>query len=93
MRLVWSQHAIEDRTKIFEYLVEKNPVAAVDCDAEIGRQIGSLIDFPEIGRIGRVTGTKELVVSGTPFIVVYLVDDREIRVLRILHAAQMWPND
>jgi len=93
VRVVWSQYAIEDRTKIFEYLVEKNPVAAVECDAEIGRQIGSLIDFPEIGRIGRVKGTKELVVSGTPFIVVYLLDEREIRVLRILHAAQMWPGD
>jgi toxin ParE1/3/4 len=91
VKIVWAQFAIEDRLQIFQYISQDNPIAAINCDEEIGQQVGSLIQFPEIGRPGRVEGTRELVINGMPFIVAYEVDQREVRILRILHQSQMWP--
>jgi toxin ParE1/3/4 len=34
--------------------------------------------------------TRELVVSGTPYIVVYLISD-DVELIRVLHGAQQWP--
>jgi toxin ParE1/3/4 len=50
-----------------------------------------LIDHPNMGRPGRLVGTRELVISGTPFIAVYWVRGAAIQVLRVLHHAQRWP--
>jgi toxin ParE1/3/4 len=47
--------------------------------------------FPNRGRAGRIAGTRELVVSGTPYIVAYRVASDRTIVLRILHAARRWP--
>ena len=57
---------------------------------DIERQIERLRDFPRSGRIGRMPETRELVVSGTPYIVVYLVSD-DVELIRVLHGAQKWP--
>jgi len=45
------------------------------------------------GRAGRVAGTRELVIVGTPFIVAYRVEKKEVRVVAVLHAAQKWPDE
>jgi toxin ParE1/3/4 len=51
-----------------------------------------LPEHPEIGRPGRISGTRELVVRGTPFIVPYRTVGREIQVLRVYHGARKWPD-
>lgn len=62
-------------------------------DTEIGQQASHLQDHPDPGRMGRVRGTRELVIQRTPFILVYRVRARTSRVgvLRVLHGAQQWP--
>lgn len=55
--------------------------------------VDHLADHPAIGRVGRVPGTRELIVAGTPFIIPYRVKNRTIEVLRVLHAAQRWPRE
>jgi len=45
----------------------------------------------KLGRVGRMQGTRELVISGTTFIVVYRVKGRRIELLRLLHGSQQWP--
>ncbi len=50
-----------------------------------------LIKHPSLGRIGRVQGTRELVVSGTPFVVIYRVRMDVVQILRLLHHARKWP--
>jgi toxin ParE1/3/4 len=47
--------------------------------------------MPRAGRIGRVTGTREVAVSGTPYLVVYGIVKNTIHVLAILHGVQEWP--
>lgn len=52
-----------------------------------------LLRFPAGGRPGRVEGRRELVVRRTPYIVAYRVGKDDVRVLRILHSAQLWPGE
>ncbi len=92
MRLTWSALAIADRLAIFDFIEQENPAAAVRIDTKIELGIRQLLQFPESGRIGRVTGTRELVITGTPYIAAYAVLPARIRVLRILHGAQVWPD-
>lgn len=93
MRLVWLARARADRTDAIAYIAEDNPRAALNQLDEIERQTDSLIEYPEMGRVGRKRGTRELVVNRTPFIIVYRLRPRaqRIEILRLLHGAQQWP--
>jgi len=88
----WSLFAVEDRTRIFDYIEQDNPTAAIAVDERIMEQTARLARFPESGRQGRVDITRELVVGHTPFIVVYHVHNDTVRILRILHGSQSWPD-
>jgi toxin ParE1/3/4 len=44
-----------------------------------------------MGRPGRVISTRELVVSGTPYIVAYRVREGVVEILAVIHGAQQWP--
>jgi toxin ParE1/3/4 len=91
MKLVWAQYALDDRDTIFSYIETENPRAAAHVDEEIVRAARRLLEFPESGRPGRIAGTREFVVPRTPYIAAYVVMTDRIRILRILHGAQMWP--
>jgi addiction module RelE/StbE family toxin len=82
-----------DRDGIFEYILADNPRAAVAVDERIEAAVRRLIEFPEIGRPGRVEGTRELTVSGLPYIIPYRIFGGTIRILRVLHAARIWPDE
>jgi len=45
------------------------------------------------GRDGRVAGTRELVIRGTPFIVAYRIERNELQILAVFHAARKWPDE
>lgn len=91
MKLTWSAFALSDRDAIFTYIEADNPSAAVLVDERIVAAVRRLIDFPASGRIGRITGTRELVIIGTPYVAAYAVAESSVRVLRVLHGAQEWP--
>ena len=76
---------------IAEYIAQDNQTAADAVHAAILRQVGQLAEHPRIGRAGQVKGTRELVVSGTPYIVAYRVAGQDVTILRVLHVAQQWP--
>ncbi len=91
MRLFWSALAEADREGIFRYIFERNPIAAIGVDTRIETVCQQLIRFPELGKVGRVTSTREMVIGGTPYVVVYQLGPDRILILRILHGAQRWP--
>ena len=93
MQLVWSAFALADRDGIFTYIETDSPRAAIAVDEKIAASTRRLLAFPESGRPGRVSGTRELVVSGTPYIAAYAVTQNTVRILRVLHGAQQWPED
>ena len=91
MRLEWLSQALLDFDEIIDFIASDNPLAAVEQGDEIDRQVAMLLDNPDLGRPGRITGTRELVVVRTPYIAVYRVKAKSIQVLRILHGARRWP--
>lgn len=93
MRLEWSIFAQADRDEIFDYIEADSPQAAVAVDEGIVEQVERLARFPELGRPGRVEGTRELVIPRTPYIAAYRVRGRTVRILRVLHGARRWPDD
>ena len=65
MIVEWSLSAIEDRTLIFDYIELDDPLSAIAIDEQIMQQTTRLIQFPESGRPGRVTGTRELIICSS----------------------------
>lgn len=91
MRLEWTFKAIGDLRQAGEYMATDNTEAAQRIALRVKEAVEYLIDHPNIGRAGRLAGTRELVVSGTPFIVVYWVRGAAVQILRVLHHARRWP--
>jgi toxin ParE1/3/4 len=58
---------------------------------DIRKQTGLLAIHPEIGRPGRVRGTREFVIAGTPYLPAYRFAGDVVTVLRLLHGARRWP--
>lgn len=93
MRLVWAQYALEDRREIYDHIEADDPRAAALVDTRIAEAVTRLIEFPESGRPGRVEATRELVVGRTSCIVAYRIMGETVRILRVLHGAQLWPDE
>lgn len=88
--LKWEAPASKDLMAIIGYIAEDNSVAAQALLDEIDDKVGRLPEHPKRGRPGRVEGTRELVVRPN-YVVIYAESPELVRVLRVLHAAQMWP--
>ncbi len=92
--LVWSGLALQDLEAARAYIAQDNPAAAQRVVLRILEVVEQLLTSnPEIGRPGRVSGTRELVVPETPFIVPYRVVSGTVQVLRVYHAARRWPDN
>ena len=75
----------------YYFLLEENVTAAKKQLDLITRAVEQLADFPEMGRPGRVDGTRELVIQSTPYIVAYRWKGSTVRILALLHGARRWP--
>lgn len=92
MKLLWLSLAVDDLQELREYIARDNPEAARDTASRILEAVSILEKRPAIGRPGRVTGTRELIVGGTPYIIPYRARGNVVEVLRVLHAARKWPS-
>jgi len=88
--LVWTPAAVADLLAIIDYISDRNPDAAQQLKDDIERKALELIEYPRMYRVGRVEGTREMLVRGN-YIVVYNTSPFFVQVLRVLHAAQQWP--
>lgn len=93
MRLSRTATYHADLAAIVDYIARDNPDAALAIWDRIEGRVERLAAFSKSGRPGRVEGTRELVVTGTPFIVAYRVTDESIIVLRVMHGARQWPDE
>lgn len=91
MRLRWSRPALRDLLTIGEYVANDSPAAAARLIQTIREGAELLSHHPHMGRPGRVHGTRELVVTGTPYILPYRVRNDEIEILAVFHGARRWP--
>ena len=94
MKIAWSPEAIEDLASLRAYIAEDNPAAARQVVLHIIQNVEQLLpDNPNIGRSGRVPGTREFVIPRTPYIVPYRFQRNTIQILRVYHAARRWPDE
>jgi len=91
MRLRWTTPATNDLYNIVSHIRRDNLVAATNVAPTLYDGCDSLREFPYLGRKGRITGQRELVFSGLPYIVVYRIKDQVVELLRIYHGAQNRP--
>lgn len=89
-KLFWSDHAVADLDAIINYIAQDSPAAAVRLGDDIESRVATLGSYPQSGRIGRMPGTRELVVAHSPYVVIYTAGE-DVRILRVLHAARRWP--
>jgi toxin ParE1/3/4 len=93
MNIVWPPEAIEDLASLRSYIAEDSPATARRTVRHIIVSIEQLIpDNPRIGRAGRVSGTRELVIPKSLYIVPYRLQRTTIQILRVYHAARRWPD-
>ena len=90
MKVTWQSGAYRDLASQLEYLAARNPWAAYDMDQAIEKAVRNLTDHPDMGRPGRLPGTRELVVPRTPYLVVYKAEPDAIVVVRLLHGSIRW---
>jgi toxin ParE1/3/4 len=88
----WLRAARANLIAVSEFISQNNPDAAARTVAAIVRAVEALEHFPALGRPGRISGTRELVVSGTPYVVPYRVRGDAVQLIRVFHAARKWPS-
>lgn len=91
--LRYASDARTDLERIIAYGVDHDHANSASYVRALGGRIALLREQPKAGRVGRVKGTREIVLAGTAYIAVYRLDgdDNTITVLRVLHGAQRWP--
>ena len=91
MKIVWSRRAIGHLTALRDYIAADNPQAAANVAARILDSVDRLASHPHSGRPGRITGTRELVVPGTPYVIPYRVRGDRLDLIAVFHGKQKWP--
>lgn len=93
MTVEWSVDALDDLAALRAYISQHDSAAATRIALLIIQNVEiGLADNPHMGRPGRVPGTRELVIPRTPYIVPYRIVEDNIQVLRVYHAARLWPD-
>lgn len=89
--IAWTEPALQNLDDIGDYIALDNPRAAENVVRRIVETVAALAYHPRMGRAGLVAPTRELIVSGTPYIVVYRLRER-IEIIAIFHGARKWPS-
>jgi toxin ParE1/3/4 len=88
----WTEQAIRQLDQARDYIALSNSEEVADRIAQqIVTSVQQLATFPMSGRSGRVPGTRELVISNTPFVAAYAIAHDRIVILAVYHGAQQWP--
>lgn len=90
-KIKWVASGLDSFSHIVDYLAEEDPAAARRTAKRVRDAIKNLAKQPSMGRAGRVAGSRELVLPGTPLIIVYQITKSNVEILRVLHSSQKWP--
>jgi toxin ParE1/3/4 len=91
MKIVWSRRAIRHLVALRDYIAKDSPENAASVAARILENVDLLATQPQMGRPGRIFGTRELVVPDTPFILPYRVRGERLELIAVFHGRQKWP--
>jgi plasmid stabilization system protein ParE len=91
MTVAWSRGTVNHLAQLREHIGRDDAGAAVKVAASILLSVELLSGQPGMGRPGRVAGTRELVVAGTPYLIPYRVRGARLELLAVFHGRQKWP--
>jgi addiction module RelE/StbE family toxin len=91
MQVKWLRRALRNLEQARNYVFQDNPTAAQELILKIQNAANQLQNYPFMGKNGRVEGTKELIISNSPYILIYRVKEESVEVLRILHTSKRYP--
>jgi toxin ParE1/3/4 len=86
----WSPTALRDLESLHTYIADDNPSAAAITVETVVAGIEALVRHPEMGRKGRIAGTRELVIA--PYVIAYRARKTSIDILAVIHGARRWPD-
>lgn len=92
MQVRWLKRALNNLKEEAEYIAQDDPQSAARVVLRIEETVELLAGHPSLGRVGRVPGTRELVIPGTPYLAPYRVHGKSIDILRVFHASRRWPS-
>lgn len=92
LKIAWTRLALEDLAAARDFIADERPAAAEAVIVRVESALEALSRHPEMGRPGRLAGTKELVVTRTPFVIPYRVRGKRIEILAFIHGARRWPD-
>jgi len=90
VKIVWTPEAEQDRAAIWEYLADRDPAAALRIDQLFSDAVAQLADFPMLGHVGEIAGTRELTPHRS-YRLVYEVTGDTLWILVLIHTARQWP--
>ncbi len=80
-----------DLDEIEAYIGKGNPKVAIETVLAIINYANNLVEYPGMGKTGRVDGTRELIIPDLPYTIPYRVKGETIQILRVLHQTMKWP--
>jgi toxin ParE1/3/4 len=91
MRVRWLRRALQNLDEEATYLARDSPRIAGEFVRHLQASAAMLGDHPNMGRPGRIAGTRELVVTRFSYILPYRVREGSVEILRVFHTARKWP--
>jgi toxin ParE1/3/4 len=91
LQVRWTPSAARDLKEISRYIRRDNPQAARAVAKRLYDEAERLNTLPGRGRVGKIPGTRELIIPGLPYIIVYRITADAVHIFRIYHGAQDWP--
>jgi len=85
VRVRWDPQAVDRLEAAGDYIARDSPAAAARVVTRIIDAADNLAAHPLLGKLGRVTGTRELVIPRTSYIVVYRVRGQVVEILAVQH--------
>ena len=92
MKVVWSRRAVEHLVALRAFIAKDSEQSSALVAKRILEAIDLLQSHPEMGRPGRVLGTRELVIPNTPYIIPYRMRRERLELIAVFHGHQQWPN-
>jgi toxin ParE1/3/4 len=89
--VVWSPRAIGHLADLRAHIARERPDAAARTATTVLAAVDRLAAQPNVGRPGRVSGTRELVVPGTRYVIPYRLRGERLEIIAVFHGRQRWP--
>ena len=90
-QLEWTERASEDVLAIYSYIAQDNRTAAESVVRHLISSGERLRHFPALGRPGRRKGTRELILTRYPYLLVYRVSTRKVSIVTVVHQRRRFP--